>query len=73
MKTYIHVSSKAIRDNRKDGGKRHTIIVRDDLGERQGRRVQVLGPCVFYDTDDTPLAGDIQVVCETEAEIRITE
>lgn len=69
MKTVIHVNRHEIARNKKDGGTRPVLTVKDYKQNRYGHEVQVNGPCVFVYRPDKPLKCGATVWVETQAEV----
>lgn len=69
MKTILHVAQDAIRANKKDGGNRPTIIVRNYKGAKRYHYVSIAGPSYIYSDMKNPLQCGARVWLETESPV----
>lgn len=72
-KTYVHVNRQTIDRNRKDGGNRPPLIVRQGSKSRYGREVIIEGPSRLVYDNDSPLKCGARAWIETESRVKIID
>ena len=77
MKSIIHVAQQAIQQNRKDGGNRPPLIVRNYKGAKRGHTLIIYGqdgrPAArIVHSPHKPLSCGARVWIETEGKVEVT-
>lgn len=80
MKTIIHVAQQAIQQNRKDGGSRPAIIVREGRQSARHSEVEIVAPdgttvgrFVYQPHDPLPCGARLWLALEEGVTVKVPE